>query len=51
MAWTRSAYPCLKPRGQQLTKKWKEIKLYAFVPTFPRLQTLTAEGRSQLFQM
>ena len=20
MAWTRSAYPCLKPRGQQLTK-------------------------------
>ena len=20
MAWTRSAYPCFKPRGQQLTK-------------------------------
>ena len=23
----------------------------AFVPPFPRLQTLTAEGRSQLFKM
>ena len=24
MAWTRSAYPCLKPRGQQLTKNGKK---------------------------
>ena len=23
MAWTRSAYPSLKPRGQQLTKNGK----------------------------
>ena len=24
MAWARSAYPCLKPRGQQLTKNGKK---------------------------
>ena len=24
MSWTRSAYPCLKPQGQQLTKNGKK---------------------------
>ena len=48
MAWTRSAYPCLKLRGQQLLKKWREVE---GIPPFLRLQTSTAEERSQLFRM
>ena len=38
MARTRSAYPCLKPRGQQLTKNGKKTN-YKHLS-----QTLTAEG-------
>ena len=30
--------------GTTADKKWKERKLLTFVPPFPRLQTLTAEG-------
>ena len=41
----------LKTPGTTADKKWEERKLYTFVPPFPRLQTLTAEGRSQLFLM
>ena len=41
----------LKIAGTTADKNWKERKLSTFVPPCPRLQTLTADGQSQLFKM
>ena len=41
----------VKTEGTTADKEWKERKLYTIAPPFPRLQTLTAEGQSQLFKM
>ena len=41
----------LKTAGTTADKNWSERKFLTFVSPFRRLQTLTAEGRSQLFKM
>ena len=52
MAWTPSVYPCLKPRGQQLTKNGEKENHKHSSLLFPQLQTLTAEGpKSHPFKM
>ena len=44
MAGTRSAYPCLKPRGQQLTKNGKNENPKHLSLLFRGYKHLTPEG-------